>query len=504
MSAFVFPSYHFPQSPQQLLFSKPAGALYVTPHRFAMVRSSPCPTSRNMHANPTPPSPPLSTPPSPPRIVRKRTLPRPPRLNLGSIEEERGLSEYDCGYLDLGTESPASASTPNLAENAAVIEQWAAGGTAASRVPARRKSFRSSSFNKDRDRPAGLKKDAVDRDCGICFEYAVVPCRTLCCGKIFCTEHLAAWLHGPNAEGHCPNCENACSLEGGTLSLAPPARLPASQAPSSKRNTLTPAKPATFPSSPLTSVQTHCNDTLSDSRDRSHPHASSEPTPPVPEGSSSTSPSLMHLTEVDLSAPSSMSSSATGSSTTASVEEEQKSQGVYHHTFHRQPTTSSMNLSTTPFSSSWGAHGLTSNPKLKSSYLLGHDDETADSSSRSTPSAVQWDDSDLYSQALFPYALAAISPMWDGVLASYPVYWTRVLLLVDSRPTSLEDAQVYLERSKNLPIGIAICRREKTHPNDDAQEKALVASFMELLQPEMESRCTSVHVDDHASSSLPS
>ena len=23
------------------------------------------------------------------------------------------------------------------------------------------------------------------------FEYAVVPCRTLCCGKIFCTEHLA-------------------------------------------------------------------------------------------------------------------------------------------------------------------------------------------------------------------------------------------------------------------------------------------------------------------------
>ena len=23
------------------------------------------------------------------------------------------------------------------------------------------------------------------------FEYAVVPCRTLCCGKVFCTEHLA-------------------------------------------------------------------------------------------------------------------------------------------------------------------------------------------------------------------------------------------------------------------------------------------------------------------------
>ncbi|PPQ74869.1 hypothetical protein CVT24_002889, partial [Panaeolus cyanescens] len=31
------------------------------------------------------------------------------------------------------------------------------------------------------------------------------------------------WLHGPNAQGTCPNCENPCSLKGGTLSLATPA-----------------------------------------------------------------------------------------------------------------------------------------------------------------------------------------------------------------------------------------------------------------------------------------
>lgn len=30
----------------------------------------------------------------------------------------------------------------------------------------------------------------VDRDCGICFEYAVRPSRTSCCGRVFCKEHL--------------------------------------------------------------------------------------------------------------------------------------------------------------------------------------------------------------------------------------------------------------------------------------------------------------------------
>ena len=115
----------------------------------------------------------------------------PPPLNLESIEEERGLSEYDCGYLDLGAETPNSSNSMQLSPPF--------------HLPVRRRSFRRAS-------PASanrLSKYAVDRDCGIwyakcalfsdsilnldpySFEYAVVPCRTLCCGKVFCTEHLA-------------------------------------------------------------------------------------------------------------------------------------------------------------------------------------------------------------------------------------------------------------------------------------------------------------------------
>jgi len=67
------------------------------------------------------------------------------------------------------------------------------------------------------------------------------------------------WLHGPNAEGRCPNCENACSLEGGTLSLASPPLLPSSQVPKTKQAML---KPARYPSSPLSALQPHKNDTL--------------------------------------------------------------------------------------------------------------------------------------------------------------------------------------------------------------------------------------------------
>ncbi|KIM41150.1 hypothetical protein M413DRAFT_28215 [Hebeloma cylindrosporum] len=181
------------------------------------------------------------------------------------------------------------------------------------------------------------KKDAVDRDCGICFEYAVVPCRTLCCGKIFCTEHLADWLHGPNAEGRCPNCENACSLEGGTLSLAPPTLLPSSQVPR-KRNL---SKPPVYPSSPLAAMQPHHNDTLLDSPPPANPaHATSTVADDKPSAASSTS------------------SSATVSSSNGTAFSDEEPVGHPHGivvpTVHSASSVLNLGDSTTPFSTSWG------------------------------------------------------------------------------------------------------------------------------------------------------
>lgn len=71
-------------------------------------------------------------------------------LNLEIIEEER-LSEYDCGYLDLGAETPNSS---NYMQNPPPFH-----------MPTRRRSFRRASpVSANR-----LSKYAVDRDCGIWY-----------------------------------------------------------------------------------------------------------------------------------------------------------------------------------------------------------------------------------------------------------------------------------------------------------------------------------------------
>ena len=77
----------------------------------------------------------------------------PPPLNLESIEEERGLSEYDCGYLDLGAETP-NTSHSHFMQNLVPFH-----------IPARRRTFRRASpVSMNR-----LSKYAVDRDCGIWY-----------------------------------------------------------------------------------------------------------------------------------------------------------------------------------------------------------------------------------------------------------------------------------------------------------------------------------------------
>lgn len=112
----------------------------------------------------------LPSTPTSPRLRRKRTC-APINtsshslspLRLGSIDED---PEYDFGFsLNLGSESPASASSPDLVSSPDVLREWAGAGIAVPRVPARRRSWRSSSFSRDR-----IKKIVVneaDRDCAI-------------------------------------------------------------------------------------------------------------------------------------------------------------------------------------------------------------------------------------------------------------------------------------------------------------------------------------------------
>jgi len=78
--------------------------------------------------------------------------------------------------------------------------------------------------------------------CGICFETAVKPNKSRCCGQLFCFQHLSDWLSATGSDGRCPTCRVPLSLETDTISLHPPAKprasvvkfLPASLPPSRK------------------------------------------------------------------------------------------------------------------------------------------------------------------------------------------------------------------------------------------------------------------------------
>ncbi|KDR83219.1 hypothetical protein GALMADRAFT_152160 [Galerina marginata CBS 339.88] len=109
------------------------------------------------------------------------------------------------------------------------------------------------------------------------------------------------------------------------------------------------------------------------------------------------------------------------------------------------------------------------------------------------------------SSSLFPYALAAVCSTWKNVLSISPSFWTRVVLLVDSPPTAMEDARRYLQWSRQLPIDVFLLRASEFRVRDifhNLPEQQRVADFIGLLQPHMH-RCRSLHVDVTVNSSLP-
>ncbi|PPQ82011.1 hypothetical protein CVT25_014663 [Psilocybe cyanescens] len=303
---------------------------------------------------------------------RKRTIP-PPLTLLESIDED-SVSEASEYYLNLGAETPCS-TPPNLFETTEFVERWAAAGIAVPKL-VRRPSYRTviSAGGKDHQR-SSIFKDEVDRDCGICFEYAVDPLRTYCCGKIFCKEHLEDWLHGPNAEGRCPNCENACSLEGGTLSLATPTLLPSSisrspqisHAPKGKQHSN--AIPLCYYSSSLLSyLKLNPNDNLKTDESWGKPCGGALGCTCSPSPSTRVPSYAEYKTSAVGSSPSSTVSGAASDVTTSSSSTSttrtrtravraDKTRSSSSNTKLETLTGSNLAASTTPYATSWGAMG---------------------------------------------------------------------------------------------------------------------------------------------------
>ena len=114
------------------------------------------------------------------------------------------------------------------------------------------------------------------------------------------------------------------------------------------------------------------------------------------------------------------------------------------------------------------------------------------------------DEPNLKSPTLFPYSLAAVCSFWRHVLCAHPEFWTLVVLFVDSKPTPLVDASLFLEWSRKHPIDVFITRRDGPRPPFylDRHEKCQIDAFLHILKPHLH-RCRSLHIHAHLSSSLP-
>jgi hypothetical protein len=115
-------------------------------------------------------------------------------------------------------------------------------------------------------------------------------------------------------------------------------------------------------------------------------------------------------------------------------------------------------------------------------------------------SSMEWKNEDSLSPSLFPYAIASVCSFWRDVMLMTPAFWTRIVILIDARPTPLSMIECQIAWTQNLPIDVTITRRIALRA---LGEQAQVASVMAIIVPQLY-RCQKLCVDVSLSSSLPS
>ncbi|KAJ7804182.1 hypothetical protein B0H14DRAFT_1624718 [Mycena olivaceomarginata] len=171
-------------------------------------------------------------------------MPRRPGMKLDMPSEYTPELEYS---VNLGAESGVS--TPLLSPSLTALsdssvslpENIVDDPPAAS--PIRTRSWRPVGVEREQkarstayDAAGNLKvaaraRKADARDCGICEEPAVSPVKTLCCGALFCRQHIDDWIYAPAADGCCPACKARCVLPASRPASPPASPVPRARTP---------------------------------------------------------------------------------------------------------------------------------------------------------------------------------------------------------------------------------------------------------------------------------
>ncbi|KAG6864160.1 hypothetical protein C0991_011978 [Blastosporella zonata] len=106
---------------------------------------------------------------------------------------------------------------------------------------------------------------------------------------------------------------------------------------------------------------------------------------------------------------------------------------------------------------------------------------------------------DLKSPSLFPFSPAAVSRRWMEVMSLSPVFWTRIVILLDS-PNCVNLARSQFLWSGSLPITVLVTTKNADALPDKEQEIAgqVIGTISSHL-----ARCESLEYDVTYSSSLP-
>lgn len=82
--------------------------------------------------------------------------------------------------------------------------------------------------------------------------------------------------------------------------------------------------------------------------------------------------------------------------------------------------------------------------------------------------------------SLFPHVPASVCRLWREIITSTPHFWTRPVILVDSPASLTAQLTLFLKRSRQLPIVVAIVRRSYDG-GYDPNERWRVAAVMNVL-----------------------
>ncbi|EDR07828.1 uncharacterized protein LACBIDRAFT_327562 [Laccaria bicolor S238N-H82] len=115
----------------------------------------------------------------------------------------------------------------------------------------------------------------------------------------------------------------------------------------------------------------------------------------------------------------------------------------------------------------------------------------------------EWNDhDDLTSPSVFPYALASVCKQWYDLMLLVPEFLTRLVIFVDSQPTSTTDLRAQLSASRDRVFEAHITNRQDGI-GEDLMERARVQAVVEVLSPHFH-RCDRLTFNVMHNSSIPS